>query len=401
MYTLSNGYRVDPRLAWPVDDSPVLTSFQPDAQDVQTLCAAAAARRDLRDSACITFSPKIFLPITNLCRNRCDYCTFRRSPGDDGAYTMTFDDVERVVAQGAASGCFEALLCLGDKPEKGFSAYRRELTERGLDSTVDHLVISSQIALRHGVFPHTNAGVLDKEDMVRLRPVNASMGLMLESSSERLCEKGMPHYKAPDKRPAVRIRMMDIAGELRIPFTSGILVGIGETRKERIDSLLVLRELHARHGHIQELIIQNFRSKENTPMADAPEPTLDELLETIALARLIMPLDVSIQAPPNLSPHGVGALIGAGINDLGGISPITPDFINPEKPWPHLSSLRASLAAHGWQLMPRLPIYPAWIHPDWVDPRLLPALHDAQDALSLWWERDVPPQLSRTQGLRP
>lgn len=389
MFILSNGYRLDPSVAWTSADLRAFAQGQVNEQDRMTLCAAAAARRNLRNDHQITFSPKIFLPITNLCRNRCDYCTFRRSPGDDGAYTMTFEDVARVVAQGAATGCTEALLCLGDKPEKGFSAYRRELAARGLSSTVDHLVQSSHIALKQGVLPHTNAGVLDREDMVRLRPVNASMGLMLESSSERLCEPGMPHHKAPDKRPEKRIQMMREAGELQIPFTSGILVGIGETRQERIESLLVLRDLHAQYGHIQELIIQNFRAKAGTPMASSAEPTLEELLETIAMARLIMPLEVSIQAPPNLSPHGVGELIGAGINDLGGISPITPDFINPERPWPHLHSLRSALASHGWTLSPRLPIYDEWIDTRWVDPSLRPAIQQAQEVLHHWWDRDA------------
>lgn len=352
---------------------------------LDALCVAARRRRDHRYEDVLSFSPKVFLPITTLCRNRCDYCTFRRSPGEEGAKTMTFDEVEKVVAEGARIGCTEALLCLGDKPEKGFSAYRRELERRGLTSTVDHLVRSCQIALDHGMWPHTNAGILDEDDLVRLRPLNASMGLMLENSSPRLCEKGMPHHRAPDKRPEVRIAMLELAGKLKIPFTSGILIGIGETRKERVESLLVLRDLHERYGHIQEIIVQNFRAKDGTRMAGMEEPSTDELRESIALARLIMPLDVSVQAPPNLAPGGIQMLVDAGVNDFGGVSPITPDFINPERPWPHVDQLRSDTEATGRRLVARLPIYDAWLNDEWVDPSILPGLRAANERMNSWW----------------
>lgn len=357
-----------------------------DEDYLQALCQAAAARRDQIFGQELSFSPKVFLPITTLCRNRCDYCTFRRSPGEDGAHTMTFEEVEAVVAQGAQIGCTEALLCLGDKPEKAFASYRRELATRGLDSTVDHLVRSSQIALEHGMFPHTNAGILDREDLERLRPYNVSMGLMLENSSERLCEKGMPHHRAPDKRPKVRIAMLHCAGELKIPFTSGILIGIGETRAERVESLLVLREIHEKHGHLQEIIVQNFRANPETVMAASEEPGADDLREAIALARLIMPPNVSIQAPPNLAPGGINMLVQAGVNDFGGVSPLTPDFINPEHPWPHLARLQSDVDAEGRTLVPRLPIYAAWMNETWVDPTLLPRVYHAQDSLQTWWK---------------
>lgn len=369
---------------------------------LRILCERAAAKRDLRHDVQLSFSPKVFLPITTLCRNRCDYCTFRRSPGEEGAKTMTFQEVEDVIRDGAAIGCTEALLCLGDKPEKGFSAYRRELAERGLSSTVDHLVQSCHIALRYGMWPHTNAGILDDEDLIRLRPLNASMGLMLENSSPRLCEKGMPHHKAPDKRPAVRIDMLERAGKLKIPFTSGILIGIGETRQERVESLLVLRDLHQKYGHIQEIIVQNFRAKEGTPMANIQEPTMDDLREAIALARLIMPLDVSVQAPPNLAPGAIAQLIDAGVNDFGGVSPLTPDFINPEHPWPHLDQLKREVQAAGKTLVARLPIYDAWLDETWVDPTILPALRQAQAQMRAWWTTAsfAQPHVSSTQGAR-
>lgn len=353
--------------------------------ELDALCARAAAKRDQRDPKRLSFSPKVFLPITTLCRNQCDYCTFRKSPGDKGAHTMTFEEVEQVIVQGTQTRCTEALLCLGDSPEKGFSAYRRELERRGLTSTVDHLVHSCAIARKHGMWPHTNAGILDDEALKRLRPLNASMGLMLENSSPRLCEKGMPHHKAPDKRPAVRIDMLERAGKLKIPFTSGILIGIGETRTERVESLLVLREIHKKYGHIQEIIVQNFRAKEDTPMAMKEEPSLDALRESIALARLIMPLDVTIQAPPNLAAGATGSLIDAGVNDFGGVSPVTPDFINPEHPWPHLDQLRKDVEASGRELIARLPIYEPWLNETWVDSSLLSDLQRAQADISSWW----------------
>lgn len=373
----TNGLTADEALAY------VQSPRTADALDA--LCDSAAQYRDRRYADALSFSPKVFLPITTLCRNRCDYCTFRRSPGEDGAKTMTFKEVEKVVAEGARIGCTEALLCLGDKPEKGFSAYRRELERRGLTSTVDHLVRSCQIARDYGMWPHTNAGILNEEDLTRLRPLNASMGLMLENSSPRLCEKGMPHHRAPDKRPEVRIAMLELAGRLKIPFTSGILIGIGETRTERVESLVVLRDLHARYGHIQEIIVQNFRAKDGTRMAGMEEPSTDDLRESIALARLIMPLDVSVQAPPNLAPSGIQMLVDAGVNDFGGVSPITPDFINPERPWPHLDQLRSNAEATGRRLVARLPIYDAWLNDEWVDPTILSDLRAANKRMKSWW----------------
>ncbi|MCB9729687.1 MAG: 7,8-didemethyl-8-hydroxy-5-deazariboflavin synthase CofG [Deltaproteobacteria bacterium] len=337
----------------------------------EALAEAARARRGAARGQVITYSPKVFLPLTNLCRNFCDYCSFRRSPGDEGAWTMSPGQVVEQLERGRAAGCVEALFCLGDTPESVFPAYRRELGTFGQASTVDHLAWSAREALERGLLPHTNAGILDAAAMERLRTVNVSLGLMLESVSERLCQRGMPHHRAPDKRPARRLAMHEEAGRLRIPFTSGLLIGIGETTAERVDTLLAIRDLDARHDHIQEVIIQNFRAHPRTPMAGRPEPDLDTLARTVALARLLLPDRVHVQAPPNLSPGASQALLDAGLDDLGGISPVTPDYINPQHPWPHLDALAEACAARGLELRPRLPVYERHLdHPAWLDPAL-------------------------------
>jgi len=339
--------------------------------DLRTLQEAAAARRDRAWGRQLTFSPKVFLPVTNLCRNRCDYCSFRRSPGDPGEWTMSPREVCASLAEASVQGCVEALLCLGDTPENGFAEYRALLRRWGHEGTVDYLVWIGEQALATGLLPHTNAGILSRHDMQKLRRVNVSLGLMLESVSERLCERGMPHHKAPDKRPRKRLRMTEEAGELGIPFTSGILIGIGETLGERVETILAIRALHRRYGHIQEVIVQNFRAHPSTPMGAAPEPSEEELLRMVALARLVLDDEVSVQAPPNLSPASIHGLIGAGINDFGGISPVTPDFINPGHPWPHRDRLARTCAAAGFELRPRLPVYPAHLRDErFVDPSL-------------------------------
>ena len=354
----------------PVEDE---AAYQLANLDGAALREAASARRDRRWGSTLTYSPKVFLPITNLCRNRCDYCSFRRSPGDPGEWTMTPEEVRSWLHRAREQGCVEALLCLGDTPETGFREYRTLLRSWGHERTVDYLRWTAEEALRIGLLPHTNAGILSREDMELLRPVNVSLGLMLENVSERLCETGMPHHRAPDKRPARRIRMTREAGELRIPFTSGLLVGIGETAEERIATILTIRRLHRQHGHIGEVIVQNFRAHPDTPMGLAKEPTADELARTVALARLILDDEVSVQAPPNLNPASVGALIGAGINDFGGISPVSPDYINPRHPWPHLDRLRSACEAEGFELVPRLPVYPSHLGtPGFIDEALKP-----------------------------
>jgi FO synthase len=337
------------------------------------LVAAAAARRDRRWGTRVTYSPKVFLPLTNLCRDACDYCAFRRSPKDPGASTMTPEQVTDSLGRARELGCTEALFCLGDRPESVFPSYRALLAGWGFSSTVDYLVWACRAALDAGLLPHTNAGILDADELARLRPVNASMGLMLESTSERLCERGQPHHRAPDKRPAVRLAMHEDAGRLRIPFTTGILVGIGETEEERLDTLVVIRDLHRRHGHIQEVIVQRFRAHAFTAMAAAPQPDDDTNTRAIAIARLVLDDDITVQAPPNLSSD-VAPMLAAGVNDFGGISPLTPDFINRTYPWPHLDRLAADCKAAGFTLAPRLPLHDAWNRPDFVDDTLAPHL---------------------------
>ena len=354
----------------PLAEAHALALAELDHFAVPALCEAAASRRARAYGQTLTFSPKVFLPLTNLCRNYCDYCSFRKSPGDDGAWTMSDAEIGEWLERGREQGAIEALFCLGDKPETAFAAYRKLLSERALASTVELIFRASEQALALGLLPHTNAGVLSKSDMERLRPVTVSMGLMLENISPRLCEKGMPHQRARDKRPEVRVHMTREAGELAIPFTSGILLGIGETRLERVQSLLAIRALHEEHGHIQEVIVQNFRTKPEIPMASAPEPDDYEVAHAVALARLILPDSVSVQAPPNLNPHATALLIAAGINDFGGISPVTPDYINPGHPWPHLERLAELCAREGFTLVPRLPVYERFQAPHFLDAAL-------------------------------
>jgi FO synthase len=332
--------------------------------------AAAAAARDRAFGRVVTYSPKAFLPLTNLCRNRCDYCSFRRSPGDPGEWTMHPDEVQTCLEEARAQGCGEALFCLGDTPESAFPSYRRTLAAFGQASTVEYLCWSGARALERGLLPHTNAGVLGPREIAELRTVNVSLGLMLENVSPRMREPGMPHHRAPDKRPEKRLRMIEDAGKLRVPFTTGILVGIGETRRERVDSLLAVRRQHRAHGHIQEVIVQNFRAGAETAMAETPEPDEETVTDAVALARLILDPDVALQAPPNLNPSSTKALLAAGINDFGGISPVTPDYINPRHPWPHLHRLADLCAAAGFRLRPRAAIYERFFAPEWLDARL-------------------------------
>jgi FO synthase len=338
--------------------------------------------RDAAFGRVVTYSPKVFLPLTNLCRNRCDYCSFRRSPGDAGEWTMSPAEVEGELDRAAAAGCSEALFCLGDKPEKAFSAYRRTLASFGQESTVEYLRWAGRAALDRGLLPHTNAGILTGADMTRLKEVNVSLGLMLECSSPRLCEPGMPHHRAPDKRPDVRIAMIEDAGRLRIPFTTGILVGIGETLRERVESLLVIRRVHRAYGHVQEVIVQNFRAVPGVPMSRAPEPADDEITLAVALARVVLDREVSLQAPPNLNPAGAEALLAAGLNDFGGISPVTPDYINPRHPWPHVDALGEACERAGFTLRPRAALYPIFAtKPGFLDASLSAPLHTVQARL--------------------
>jgi len=339
----------------------------------EPLLDVAGARRDAHWGATVTYSPKVFLPVTNLCRDRCTYCTFRKDPGDPDAWTMLPEDIAGWSTRGRALGCKEALLCLGDKPEIAFREYRTTLASLGHATTAEYVERASAIALECGLLPHTNAGLLTGDEMARLRDLNVSLGLMLENVSPRLRERGQVHQWAPDKDPALRLRMLREAGELRIPFTTGLLIGIGETLAERVDTLVAIRDLHRAHGHIQEVIVQNFRAKPTIPLADAPEPDAVDLARTVAVARLLLDPEVSVQAPPNLSPDDHALLLRAGLNDWGGISPLTPDYVNPEAPWPHVAALAETCRAAGYRLAERLAIYPRYIEePGWLAPALRP-----------------------------
>ncbi|MBI4518210.1 MAG: 7,8-didemethyl-8-hydroxy-5-deazariboflavin synthase CofG [Deltaproteobacteria bacterium] len=341
-----------------------------DDQRLPELFAGARRLRERYKGSTVTYSPKVFLPVTNLCRDFCGYCTFRKDPNDPEAWTMMPDEIRTWSRDGRARGCREALLCLGDKPELVFKSYRTTLAALGHRTTIEYVRRACEIALAEGLLPHTNAGLMTRAEMASLKPVNASMGLMLESMSPRLCQKGGPHHHAPDKDPALRLQMIHEAGELQIPFTTGILVGIGETRAECVTSLLAIRAAHQRCGHIQEVIVQNFRAKPSSAMAVSPEPDTLELARTIAVCRLLMPA-MNIQAPPNLSPYDHRLILNAGINDWGGISPLTRDYVNPEAPWPHVAALADTCRGAGAKLTPRLPIYDEFIdRPGFLDPEL-------------------------------
>jgi 7,8-didemethyl-8-hydroxy-5-deazariboflavin synthase CofG subunit len=332
-----------------------------DEQDLPALLSAAMQARQRFKPGVITYSRKVFIPLTNLCRDYCGYCTFRRDPGQPGARTMTPDQVLEVARAGEKMGCTEALFSLGDKPELVFPEMREILRRLGYKSTLHYLEAMCELVLRETtLLPHPNPGLLSAEWIARLARVSPSMGLMLETMNNSLLAAGAAHDNAPDKVPAKRLRTIEEAGKQNVPFTTGLLIGIGETLEDRVDTLLAIRELHRRYGHIQEVIIQNFRAKPEIPMRDWPEPTQGEMLRTIAVARLLMP-DVNIQAPPNLSAPNYEDLLDAGINDWGGISPLTPDFINPEKPWPHLEQLKVRTQAKGYALRQRLPVYPEFV----------------------------------------
>jgi 7,8-didemethyl-8-hydroxy-5-deazariboflavin synthase CofG subunit len=330
-------------------------------RELPFLLAAAQRVRARFHPATITYSRKVFLPLTNLCRDYCGYCTFRRDPGQPGAHTMTPDEVMEIVRAGERMGCTEALFSLGDKPELLFPEMRDTLRHLGYKSTLHYLEGMCDKVLRESsLLPHPNPGLMSAEWLQRLARVAPSLGLMLETTSSRLLAKGTAHDNAPDKEPAKRRRVIEDAGRRKIPFTTGILIGIRETLEERVDSLVAIRDLHEKYGHIQEVIVQNFRAKHGTPMAAWPEPGHHDLLRTLAVARLLMPR-MNIQAPPNLSDPHYDDLLDGGINDWGGISPLTPDYINPEMPWPHLEELQRRTEAKGFHLRQRLPIYPDFV----------------------------------------
>jgi FO synthase len=328
---------------------------------LETLLEAASESKRRGKGDAVSVSRNVFIPLTNLCRDRCGYCTFAKPPDSPEARTYTLSEVAEVVRGGLRAGCIEALFCLGDKPEIAYRSHRAWLAERGLTRTSEYLGEACQLAFEAGMLPHTNAGILSADEMRELRRWNASLGLMLESTSQRLRRKGGAHYYAPDKEPAARIRMHEEAGELRIPFTSGILLGIGENDEERVDTILAIRDLADRYGHVQEVIVQPFHPKPGTPMG-AVAPLGDrEVAGWVAMARLILGPDMNVQAPPNLAPEALELLLRAGLNDWGGVSPITVDFINPEAPWPTLRELARRTRAAGQRLVERLPVYPEFL----------------------------------------
>jgi FO synthase len=362
------------------EDAILLLSLPEDR--LPELLAAAASLRDRGRGRRISFSKKVFVPLTTLCRDYCGYCTFRKDPGEPGARTMTPEEMVALVRAGARLGCKEALFSLGDKPEARFPEHRAFLRRMGHRTTLGYLRAMCELVLTESpLLPHANPGLMSERDLAALREVNVSMGLMLETVSERLLGPGMAHDRAPDKVPARRLRTIELAGKLQIPFTTGILVGIGETHAERVDSLLAIRNLAERYGHIQEVIIQNFRAKPGIPMRHHLEPSAREMLGTVAVARLLLGPDMNVQAPPNLSPETYPRLIEAGLNDWGGISPLTLDHINPEAPWPRIVELKRATEASGYELRERLAIYPEYVgRPEFLAEALRPRVHAYTDS---------------------
>src|SRR3954449_3735809 len=353
---------------------------------LEELCAEARRLRDVGHGSLVTYSPKVFVPLTTLCRDVCGYCTFARPPRRGERAYMSGDEVLEVARAGAAAGCREALFTLGDKPELRYRVARDELAALGFSTTLEYLAhCAGRVLEETGLLPHLNPGVMTRAELERLRPVSASMGIMLETVSERLSLKGGPHWASPDKVPAVRLETVRLAGEASIPFTSGILIGIGETRAERLDALLALKALDDEHGHLGEVIVQNFRAKPGTRMADHPDAAFEDQLWTVAAARVLLGPDWHVQAPPNLAYDEFPLLLDAGIDDWGGVSPVTIDHVNPEAPWPEIGRLRAATESRDLALAPRLPLYPEHVADldRWVDPAVAPSVRRASDALGL------------------
>jgi FO synthase len=374
------------------------------------LLAAATRLRDVGHGEIISYSRKVFIPLTKLCRDVCHYCTFAQPPSKDAPAYLSPEEVLAIARAGEKAGCHEALFTLGDRPELRYPVAREELARRGHATTLSYLKEMCALVLREtSLLPHINPGVMTREEIASLRRVSVSQGIMLESVSPRLCEEGGPHYGSPDKVPTVRLAMIRAAGELKVPFTTGILIGIGETRDERVDSLLAIREIHEEHGHIQEVIVQNFRAKPLTRMAGAAEPDLEDLMWTLAVARLVFGPTMNLQAPPNLTPSSYSRLVAAGLNDWGGVSPVTPDHVNPEAPWPHLARLREQTERAGKLLVERLAVYPSYGKEAaaWQDPSLVPRVVRAMDtegyARTDTWSpgqlQELPP-VTRVGGIR-
>jgi FO synthase len=362
-------------------------------RDPAPLMDEARRLRDEGKGRTVTYSRKVFIPLTTLCRDTCTYCTFAKPPGAGGEY-LTPDDVLAIARAGESHHCTEALLTLGDRPELRWRQAREFLATQGCATTLEYVAAMADLVNREtALLPHANPGVMDDDDIAALRSSNPSMGLMLENISPRLMEPGMAHHNCPDKDPAVRVATIEAAGRQRVPFTSGILVGIGETPQEVAGSLFALADLHARTGTLQEVIVQNFRAKADTLMRREAEPTVQYFARVVAVARWVLGPEMNLQVPPNLT-EDFGVYLDAGINDWGGVSPLTIDWVNPEAPWPHLERLRAVTEAAGHRLMPRLPVYPEFIDPEWIDAGLLAKVRAAVDGEGY----ALAPQL---QGARP
>ncbi len=345
----------------------------------EPLFTEASRLRDEGKGRTVTFSKKVFVPLTTLCRDTCTYCTFAKPPGAGGEY-LSPENVMAIVAAGESHGCTEALFTLGDQPEVRWKAARNFLSDRGHDTTLDYVqAMTERVVAETAVFPHANPGLMDEDAQRALRPSNPSMGLMLENSSPRLMEPGMPHHNCPDKEPSARIATIEAAGRAKVPFTTGILVGIGETPAEVVDSLFVLEELNRRLGNIQEIIVQNFQPKADTLMRNDPAPSVEYFARVVAVARWVFGPEMNLQVPPNLTAD-FGIYLDAGINDWGGVSPLTIDWVNPEAPWPHLDQLELATQARGFELKQRLPVYPEFITEEWIDPGLIEQVRSATDA---------------------
>ena len=344
--------------------------------DPSELFKTAQILRNKHKKNIVTFSKKAFFNVVNLCRDVCSYCTYKAEPEESKLSMMNKEDVIQLAKTAKKYRCIEALFVTGERPEQRYDDARKWLKNNGFSSTAEYLVYCSEVALENGLFPHTNAGNLTKEEMKELSKTNPSMGLMLESSSDRLAEKNMPHQFAPSKKPKERLRVLENAGELGIPMTTGILVGIGETENEIIESIFAIKQVHDRFGNIQEVILQNFQPKQDTPMSDFPSADENYFKQVVALTRIILS-DMNIQIPPNLSPNSYQSFLSVGINDWGGISPLTPDYVNPEFSWPMIQNVEEGCKEAGFELKCRFPVYPEFF--SFVDSKIREKMSEIQD----------------------
>lgn len=363
----------------PAPDPGLALEYLTGARNPTPLFAEAGRLRDAGKGRTVTYSRKVFIPLTTLCNDACTYCTFAKPPGAGGEY-LEPEDVMMVARAGERAHCTEALFTLGDRPEDRWPQAREFLARHGHATTLEYVqAMTERVAAETSLFPHANPGLMSDATLLALRRSNPSMGLMLENISPRLMEPGMPHHNCPDKEPGLRVATIEAAGRTRVPFTTGVLVGIGEEPTEVVESLFVLADLHETWGNIQEIIVQNFRAKADTRMRGASEPTVDYFARVVAVARWVMGPEMNIQVPPNLTER-YEVYLDAGINDWGGVSPLTIDWVNPEQPWPHLAELTARTEAAGFELKPRLPVYPEYLSTDWLEPAMFAKASAAVDA---------------------